>query len=127
MRAVRVVAVVPCPLLPLEEEGPGSRELLVGVGVLGVGGFGHVLLLAHISQSGGGGVRGWGGHRQRLATWRFCCTKLARNHGDPGAAGLYPAGPQWGNVCPARYLCIKYPISSPKFIFTKGNPPSRPH
>ena len=25
---------------------------------------------------------------------------------------------QWGNVCPARYLCIKYPISSPKFILT---------
>ena len=23
-----------------------------------------------------------------------------------------------GNVCPARYLCSKYPISSPKFILT---------
>ena len=31
MRVVRVVAVAPCPLLPLEEEGPGSRGLLVGV------------------------------------------------------------------------------------------------
>ena len=35
------VGVVPCPLLPLEEGGPGSRGILVGVGVLGVGGFGH--------------------------------------------------------------------------------------
>ena len=43
--------VSPCPLLPLEEGDPGSRGLLVGVGVLGVGGFGHLLLLAHISQS----------------------------------------------------------------------------
>ena len=32
----------------------------------------------------------------------------------------------WGNVCPARYLCIKYPGSSPKFILTEGSPPSRP-
>ena len=32
--------VSPCPLLPLEEGDPGSRGLLVGVGVLGVGGFG---------------------------------------------------------------------------------------
>ena len=37
MQAGRVVAVAPCPLLPLEE-GCGSRGLLVGVGVLGVGG-----------------------------------------------------------------------------------------
>ena len=29
--------------------------------------------------------------------------------------------------CPARYLCIKYPISSPKFIPTSGSSPSRPH
>ena len=43
--------VSPCPLLPLEEGDSGSMELLVGVGVLGVGGFGHLLLLAHISQS----------------------------------------------------------------------------
>ena len=43
--------MAPCPLLPLEEGDPGSRGLLVGVGVLGVGGFGHLLLLAHISQS----------------------------------------------------------------------------
>jgi hypothetical protein len=35
----------------LEEEHRRSRGLLVGVGVLGVGGFGHLLLLAHISQS----------------------------------------------------------------------------
>ena len=27
----------------------------------------------------------------------------------------------------ARYLCIKYPCSSPKFMLTLGNPPSRPH
>ena len=48
---MRVVAVAPRPLLPLEEEGPGSKGLLVGVSALGVGGFGHLLLLAHISQS----------------------------------------------------------------------------
>ena len=48
---VVAVVVAPCPLLPLEEEGPGSRGLPVGVGALGVGGFGHLLLLAHISQS----------------------------------------------------------------------------
>ena len=34
--------------------------------------------------------------------------------------------PPGGNVCPARYLCIKYLISSPKFILTLGSPPSRP-
>ena len=34
----------PCSLLPIEEEGLGSRGLLVGVGVLGVGGVGHLLL-----------------------------------------------------------------------------------
>ena len=33
----------------------------------------------------------------------------------------------WGNACPARYLCIKDPISSPKFVLTLGSPPSRPH
>ena len=27
----------------------------------------------------------------------------------------------------ARYLCIKYPGSSPNFILTSGSPPSRPH
>ena len=47
--------VTPCPLLPLEEEDLGSRGFLVGVGVLGAGGFGHLLLLAHIIQS----VVGW--------------------------------------------------------------------
>ena len=31
------------------------------------------------------------------------------------------------SACPARYLCIKYLISSPKFILTWGSPPSRPH
>ena len=41
--------VAPCPLLPFEVEYPGSRGLLVGFRVLGVGGFGHLLLLAHIS------------------------------------------------------------------------------
>ena len=42
--------IASCPLLPLEEEDPGSRGLLVGVGMLGVGGgFGHLLLLAHVS------------------------------------------------------------------------------
>ena len=50
MRAVRVVAVVPCPLLP-PSEGPACKGLLVGVSVLGVGGLSHLLLLAHISQS----------------------------------------------------------------------------
>ena len=28
---------------------------------------------------------------------------------------------------PACYLCIKYLISSPKFILTWGSPPRRPH
>ena len=43
--------VSPRPLIPLEEGDFGSRGLLVGVDVLGVGGFGHLLLLGHISQS----------------------------------------------------------------------------
>ena len=30
-------------------------------------------------------------------------------------------------ACPARYLCIKYLISSPRFILTLGSPPSRLH
>ena len=30
-------------------------------------------------------------------------------------------------ACPAHYLCIKYPISSPKFILTQGSPTKRPH
>ena len=37
----------------------------------------------------------------------------------------------WGECLPgarlARYLCIKYLISSPKAILTLGSPPSRPH
>ena len=43
--------VAPCPLLPLEKEHPGSSGLLVSIGVCGVGDVGHLLLLAHISQS----------------------------------------------------------------------------
>ena len=30
-------------------------------------------------------------------------------------------------ACPVRNLCLKYLISSPKFILTLGSPPSRPH
>ena len=30
-------------------------------------------------------------------------------------------------ACPVRYLCIKYPISNPKFMPTQRSPPSRPH
>ena len=30
-------------------------------------------------------------------------------------------------LTPARYLYIKYLISSPKFILTLGSPPRRPH
>ena len=30
-------------------------------------------------------------------------------------------------ACTARYVCIKYGISSPKIILTLGSPPSRPH
>ena len=41
--------IVSCPLLPLEEQDRGSGGVLVGVGVLGVGGFGRLPLLAHIS------------------------------------------------------------------------------
>ena len=55
MRWVRGLVIAPCPLL-LEEEGPGSRRLLVGVGVLSVGGFGQLLLLAHTFVLGGGGA-----------------------------------------------------------------------
>ena len=40
-----------CPLLPPGERDPGSMGLLVGVVALGVGGFGHLLLLAHIYQA----------------------------------------------------------------------------
>ena len=32
-----------------------------------------------------------------------------------------------GNSCPAHYLCIKYPGSSSKIVFTYGSPPSRLH
>ena len=48
---MRGVVVTPCPHLPLEEERPGSMGLLVGFSVLGVGGFGHLTPLAHISHS----------------------------------------------------------------------------
>ena len=41
---------LPAPSFPLRREIL-ARGLLVGVGVLGVGGFGHLLLLAHISPS----------------------------------------------------------------------------
>ena len=51
MQPATEVAVVPCPFFPLKEERPGSRGFLVGVGVLGVAGFGHLLLLAPISES----------------------------------------------------------------------------
>ena len=44
MRAVGVVAVAPCPLLPLEEEGPGSRGSLL-VSVYSVGGGGGISFL----------------------------------------------------------------------------------
>ena len=36
-------------------------------------------------------------------------------------------GERLPGACPARHLCIKYLISSPKSILTLGSPPSRPH
>ena len=36
-------------------------------------------------------------------------------------------GERLPGVHPARYLCIKYLISSPKFVLTLGKPLSRPH
>ena len=42
--------IAPYPLLPLEEQDPSSRGLLVGVSVLGVGGFGHLLVMAYMSR-----------------------------------------------------------------------------
>ena len=47
--------------------------------------------------------------------WFLCCT-------DGGMFARCAPG-----ACPARYLCIKYLIYSPKFILTLGSPPSRPH
>ena len=38
-----------------------------------------------------------------------------------------PMGECLPGTCPARYLCIKYLISSPKFFLTLGSPPSRLH
>ena len=35
--------------------------------------------------------------------------------------------PRAPGACPVRYLCIKFLISSPKFILTLESPPSRPH
>jgi hypothetical protein len=40
----------------------------------------------------------------------------------PSTLGEYLPGAR-----PARYLCIKYLISCPRFILTLGSPPSRPH
>ena len=60
-----------------------------------------------------------GGEADELLPWGRGCGVLDNMGGmfarrAPGA-------------CPARYLCIKYLISSPKFILTLGSPPSRPH
>ena len=41
-------------------------------------------------------------------------------------AGM-PLGEYLPGACSARFLCIQYLISSPKFILTLGSPPSRPH
>ena len=69
---------------------------------------------------------GWG-----LLRW---CTAVPI-HPREGGAWASP-GESWPRrsmgeclpgACPARYLCIKYLISSPRFILTEGSPPSRPH
>ena len=46
-----------------------------------------------------------------------CCSNLIHREFARRAPG----------ACLARYLCMKYPISSPKSIPTEGSPPSRPH
>ena len=63
-------------------------------------------------------------HRQQpkcyIAVFCTCC--IARQ--KPSTE--WTAGECLPSACPARYLCIKYPISSPSFIPTLGSPPSRP-
>ena len=62
---------------------------------------------------------GWPG--QRTLALPCMCTPLDHLSREPHATV------PWGNVCPAHYLCIKYPISRPKFVLTLGSPPSRLH
>ena len=50
----------PVPSFPLRRKILAQWGLLVGVRVLGVGGFRHLLLLAHVSQSVLGIVKGGG-------------------------------------------------------------------
>ena len=44
-------SLYPAPLFPLGRVVLAQGGLLVGVSLLGAGGFGHLLLLAHTSQS----------------------------------------------------------------------------
>ena len=46
---------------------------------------------------------------------------------NAGSGATMSGGECLHGAPPARYLCIKYLISSPKFILTLGSPPSRPH
>ena len=84
--------------------------------------------------AGGGGV----GTRPRYrVAFGGAYWPLATAHSDPlwvrtrmggftrGIGGMFAR--RAPGTCPARYLCIKYLISSPKFILTLGSPPSRPH
>ena len=50
-----------------------------------------------------------------------------RVHGVAISPSVQCMGECLPGACPVHYLCIKYLISSPKFILTLGNPPSRPH
>ena len=60
-----------------------------------------------------------------IPTGRGCLPKGSCIHRNYHKGGMFARCTP--SACPARYLCIKYLISSPKFILTLGSPPSRPH
>ena len=89
----------------------------------------------------GGGLGGFGLKRSSVGPPLPLCSSHPCLHCNPGSTHESPlvqrAGALGGGgggvaqrapgACPARYLCIKYPGSSPKFILTLVSPPSRPH
>ena len=78
---------------------------------------------AHIFQMHFGYVRVGllSAHRCCFSSLR--CRRLHASH----KVFAKTVGERLPSACPARYLCFKYLISSPKFILTWGSPPSRPH